>query len=231
MKRIDIILELALVFSLVLILLMRTTERVEAPAPTVTLTPTFTPSPEPTPTPVPTFTPTPTSSPTPTPIPSVEKDVEPGHEFKPYTGFWAYDAKGTAQHSLQMVARSDERTGIRIVTDPLGVDRFCVALGAAWAGGHPEHIGRCVDVVMINGAVLPCVLADVKQQEHTKGRKNRYGHINNDVLEFIVEEKYLPAKVNVLKGGNGDMSKVGPEFEGGVSKMIVYDLWIENFGK
>ena len=164
MKRIDIILELALVFALVLILLMRTTEHVEAPAPTVTLTPTFTQSPEPTPTPIPTFTPTPTSSPTPTPIPSVEKDVEPGHEFKPYTGFWAYNAKGTAQHSLQMVARSDERTGIRIVTDPLGVDRFCVALGAAWAGGHPEHIGRCVDVVMINGAVLPCVLADVKQQ-------------------------------------------------------------------
>jgi hypothetical protein len=51
------------------------------------------------------------------------------------------------------------------------------------------------------------------------------------VLEFIVEEKLLPAKVNVLNGGNGDMSNVGPEFEGGVSKMIVYDLWIENFGK
>lgn len=183
------------------------------PSPTMTPTPTFTPSPSPSPTP----------SPTPSPIPCVVKEVDKGHPFKPHTGFWVYDIKGSAQYRLQKVARTDERTGIRVVTDPYGVERYCVALGTFWAGGHPEHIGRCLDVVMVNGSVLPCVLADVKKQEDAKW--NKYGRINNDVLEFIVDEKHLPS------GVYGDMQNAGEEFVGDVEKMIVYDIWIEGFGK
>ena len=182
---------------------------------TPTPTPTITPSPSPSPTP----------SPTPSPIPCVVKEVDKGHPFKPFTGYWAYNLKGSAQHRLQKVARTDERTGIRVVTDPYGVERYCVALGTFWAGGHPEHIGRCVDAVMVNGYVLKCVLADVKKQEDTKGGRNRYGLDNNDILEFIVSEKHLP------KGVYGDISKVAEEFEGDVKELIVYDMWIEGFGK
>lgn len=223
-----VIVEVVTVFILGMILAMMSfRERVPAPVPTVTPTitpsPTFTPTPSPTPTFTPTPTPTPTFTPTPTPV-CVVKQVEKGHPFKPMTGFWAYNAKGTAQNRLQKVARSDERTGIRIVTDPYGDDRYCVALGTYWAGAHPEHIGRCLDVVMVNGAVLKCVLADVKRQEHTKGQRNRYGLDNNDILEFIVDERYLPS------GVYGDMSAAGPEFEGDVSHMIIYDFWIEGFG-
>lgn len=225
MKRLDIILELSLVAALVLMLLVCTTDHVEAPEPSVTPTPTATLTPTPTPSPSPTPSPTPSPSPTPTPLPCVTKEVERGHTFKPFTGYWAYNAKGTAQHRLQQIARSDERTGIRVVTDPFGDDRFCVALGTYWAGGHPEHIGRCIDVYMVNGAVLKCVLGDVKKQEDTKGNRNRYGRTNNDVLEFIVDERFLP------QGVYGDMSKAGPEFEGDVVRMVVYDIWIEGFGK
>ena len=78
---------------------------------------------------------------------------------------------------------------------------------------------------MVNGTVLPCVLADVKKQEDTKGGKNRYGRENNDILEFIVDERYLP------KGVHGDIQDVGAEFRGDVEKIVVYDLWIEGFGK
>ena len=223
---------IALAFELILILAMayvvlnkQNRDRVITPTPAPTPTITSTPTPIPTFTPTPTLTPTPTVTPTPTPspIPYVVKDVEKGHPFKPMTGYWAYNAKGTAQHALQKVARSADN-GIRVVTDPLGVDRYCVALGTYWAGGHPEHIGRCMDVIMVNGAVLPCVLADVKKQEDTKGGKNRYGKINNDILEFIVDEKYLPKEVY------GDIQDVGEEFRGDVVHIIVYDLWIEGFG-
>ena len=185
---------------------------------TPTPTPTFTPSPSPSP------SPTPTVTPTPTPV-CVVKQVEKGHPFKPLTGFWAYNAKGTAQYRLQKAAHTDERTGIRVVTDRYGNERYCIALGPYWAGGHPEHIGRCVDAVMVNGTVLKCVLADVKKQEDTKGGKNRYGKENNDILEFIVDERFLP------KGVYGDMSMAGEEFVGDVKELIVYDEWIEGFGK
>ena len=181
----------------------------------------------PTSTPSPTPTPTQSPSPTPTPVPSVRKDVEQGHKFKPYTRHYVYGTKGTAQGRLQAVAYTDESTGIRLVDDPFGNPRYCVALGTYWCGGHPEHIGRCVDVHMANGSVLKCVLADVKRQEDTKNRANRYGEINNDVLEFIVDGKALPDAVKYY----GNVSKAGKEFEGDAAYMIVYDMWIEGFGK
>ena len=189
--------------------------------------PTHCPTNTPTPTPMPTFTPTPT----PTPIPSVRKDVGVNHTFKPYTRHLVYDVKGTAQYKLQSVAYTDERTGIRVVDDPLGEPRYCVALGAYWCGGHPQHIGRCVDVYMANGSVLKCVLADVKRTEDTINAGNRYGAVNHDVLEFIVDGDKLPKNINLLTGGNGNMSRAGKEFEGDAVYMIVYDMWIEGFGK
>ena len=185
--------------------------------------PTSTPSPTVTMTPTPTITPTPTPVPTPTPSPMA---VDSGHTFKPYTGYWAYNAKGTAQHKLQKVAET-AANGIRVVMDPEGNYRYCVALGTAWAGGHPEHIGRCLDVYMVNGAVLRCVLADVKRQEDTKNNANRYGKTNNDILEFIVDEKVLSQAVKAC----GNVSKAGSEFEGDVAQIIVFDMWIEGFGK
>jgi len=188
--------------------------------------PTHCPTNTPTPTPIPTFTPTPT----PTPIPSVRKDVGVNHTFKPYTRHFVYDVKGTAQCKLQSVAYTDERTGIRVVDDPLGNPRYCVALGTYWCGGHPQHIGRCVDVYMSNGSVLKCVLADVKRTEDTINAGNRYGAVNHDVLEFIVDGDKLPKNINLLTGGNGNMSRAGAEFEGDAVYMIVYDMWIEGFG-
>ena len=227
--KIFMIIEIVGVLAMVLLLLSfgnaEPPVETPAPVPTFTVTPTPSPSPSPSPSPVPTSTPTPTI--TPTPVPSVRKGVEPGHKFKPYTRHFVYDLKNTAQYKLQHVARTDERTGIRIVTDPLGVDRYCVALGTYWAGGHPEHIGRCVDAYMVNGNVLHLVLADVKRQEDTKNRANRYGEINNDVLEFIVDGKGISVEVRDY----GNVSRAGAEFIGDVSYMIVYDLWIEGFGK
>lgn len=209
-------------------------QRVNAPAevtkaPTCTPTPTSTPTATQTatPTPTPTNTPSPTS--TPAPVPQ-GKPVEAGHKFKPYTGYWAYNVRTSQQYKLQKIARTAEN-GIRVVTDPYGVDRYCVALGTFWAGGQPKDIGRCLDVYMVNGSVLHCVLSDVKRVEDTKKRQNRYGETNNDILEFIVEEKKLPKEVNLKTGGNGNVSKVGPEFEGDAWQIVVLDYWIGGFGE
>lgn len=230
--------EVALVVGVVLIvsMLMRPDQHRQdnTPTPIATETPTNTSTPiatvTPTSTPTPTMTPTmtPSPSPTPTPIPSETKKVGAGgHTFKPYTRYTAYDMKSSQQYKLQQIALTSADTGIRMVQDPLGDWRYCVALGTYWCGGHPEHIGRCVDVFMQNGATLQCVLADVKRTEDTKNGANRYGAINNDVLEFIVDGKKLSEAVRI----SGNVSNAGEQFKGEAVYMIVYDMWIEGFGK
>lgn len=231
-NNIGIIVEIAIVSLLVVLVVVKGGKIVQPEvknAPTgvtVSPTPVSVASPTPTFTPSPSPTPSMTPTPTPTPIPSVTKKVEQGHKFKPYTRYTAYDIKSSQQYKLQQVALTSSDNGIRMVEDPVGDWRYCVALGTYWAGGKPEHIGRCVDVFMQNGAILQCVLADVKRTEDTKNRANRYGEINNDVLEFIVDGKRLPEVVRI----SGNVSNAGEQFEGDAVYMIVYDMWIDGFG-
>lgn len=228
-----VMLEVGVVIAICLIILARMPkDEGQKEVPSVTATPTMAAAP----TDVPTVTPTITPTITPTAMPTKEftayrayspktctiKEAEPGHEYKPLTWYTSYDVPGSAQARLQKVAKTAEN-GIRVVTDPEGFERYCVALGTYWAGAHPEHIGRCVDVVMENGTVLRCVLADVKQTKDTKNQQNKYGKGNNDILEFICDK-------SVLREGILNCSKISAEFEGGVKRMIVWDMWIEGFG-
>lgn len=202
--------------------------------PTVTPTPTMTPSPTCTPTPVPTSTPTPSPTLAPSKAP-VSKGYSPGkpgvyecetngkHTFKPYTDFRAYTARSSQQYKLQQQAYTND-IGIRVIKDADGIERMCIALGTAWAGGRPNDIGRCVDVYMKNGNVLYCVLADVKKVEDAIN--NRYGRINNDLLEFIVETGKLPQKVRTC----GNVSYAGEIFMGEGMYMHVHDYFIPGFG-
>jgi len=232
-----LMLEVGIVIVMCLIILARlqkSDERKEVPSPTVTPTMAAIPTelPTATPTAVPTVTPTampteePTTYRTSFPKTCTIKEAEPGHQYKPFTWYTSYNVPGSAQARLQKVARTAEN-GVRVVTDPEGFERYCVALGTYWAGAHPEHIGRCVDVVMENGTVLRCVLADVKRTEHTKKGQNKYGLGNNDILEFICDKNVLCEAAKVC----GNCSKISAEFEGDVKRLIVWDMWIEGFGK
>ena len=207
------------------------------PTPTDIPTPTPTPSPEPTPTPTPTPSPTPSPTPTPkTPVANVYGKGKPGyykcevngtHAFKIGTDYRAYTAKNSQQRKLVDISRTDERTGIRIVTDPYGVDRYLVALGTAWCGGSPSDIGRCVDIYMKNGATLYCVLGDVKKVEDTINRECRYGTNHNELIEFIMDTPKLPKQTQI----SSNYDYCGDEFRGEATSMMVYDYFIEGFGK
>lgn len=202
--------------------------------PTPTPTATNTPTPNPTSIPTPTFTPTLTPTPEPLPQPSSNGyfsgkpglyscEVNGKHKAKPYTDYTNYNAPGTPQNALQRIAETNGY-GIRVVKDASGLERMCIALGTAWAGGQPSDIGRCIDVYMVNGTILYCVLADVKKVEDT--HNNRYGRINNDLLEFIVEQRSLPVKAR-----EGDISNCGEMFQGEAKWMDVKDEFIPGFGK
>lgn len=210
------------------------------PQPTAAPTATNTPTPKPTktPTPKPTKTPTPKPTKTPTPAPILNTDADgykpgttgtkkvsgSGHAWKPYARHTAITAKGSPQYKLQKIAKTDSN-GLRYVTDPDGVKRYCVALPVYWAGGTAEDIGRCFDVTMKNGAVLHCVLGDVKKQEHSKDGAGRFGS-RGELLEFQVDQERLPDNVR----RSGDISSLGGAFDGEPAAVTVYGFFIDGFG-
>ena len=185
-----------------------------SPTPTVSPTPFFTVTPSPTFTPVPTSTPTPKPTKSPTPKPTktpTPKVVKEDHSYKPLERYTMLSNKSSAQYKLQQVAKTDEK-GFRVCKDPNGEWRYCVAMGTAWAGGHPEDIGRCIDIYMENGAVLKCCLGDVKSTPY-------YGRKHNDLVEFIVDI----SKVSKDVKAHGNASYAGPEFVGEATKVVAYD--------
>lgn len=195
------------------------------PRPTATNTPTQAPTATNTPTTAPTATNTPT--PTETPLKRPENaaagvyKVEPGHTFKSYTSYTLYTLQGSPHMALQRIAKTD-RHGLRVVTDPDGVERYCVAMGAGWAG---TRIGRCIDIVMANGNTLHCVLADTKKDKHTEHGAGFYGAGNHDLVEFIVDMTALvPAAARM-----GDCSFCGEEFVGNAVEVRVLDKYIQGF--
>lgn len=203
--------------------------------PTQELTSTPTPTLEPTPTDIPTLTPTAAVTLAPSKAPETygynpgkpgvyECEYNGKHVFKPYTDTKAYTAKASQQYKLQQICTTNAY-GIRVVTDPYGVERMCVALGTAWAGGTPADIGRCVDIYMVNGQVLYCVLGDVKRVSDSFNC--RYGRGNNDLIEFIVETSKLPEQARIC----GNCSHCGDDFVGEAMYMQVHDYFIEGFGK
>ena len=221
------------------------------PTNTPTVTPTTTVTPQPTETPKPTQKPTekvekPTNTPRPTNIPTPTKtaqktqnivpyptgavgtqyvDSTDKHHWKPFARYTKITKKGSKEYELQQRAHTAEN-GLRVVTDPNGIDRYCIALEPQWAGGQSVDIGRCIDVKMQNGATLHCVLGDCKTHEKSYKQEGRYGS-QGELLEFIADQPKLSEKVRA----RGDVSYAGAEFAGGVVSITVLDYYIEGFGR
>lgn len=217
------------------------------PLPTPTNTPTVAPTHTPTPTEMPltpteshterVSTPKPTNTPTHTVTPVIRQNtayptgyphtakVESGHTWKPYARHTAITNQASMQYKLRKKATTADN-GLRVVTDSNGVERYCIALAPQWAGGTAQDIGRCIDLYMVNGSVLHCVLADVKKPEHTKGGEGYYGG-HGEVTEWIAEQSKLPEKVRKT----GDVSYIGAEWQGDVKKIVVLDYYITGFGR
>lgn len=201
------------------------------PTSTPTMAPTATETPK-----KPTNTPKPSKSPTPTPKAKNTAKYEQGtagtkyaevngkHGWKPWARHTAVTDKSSPQWRLEQIATTDA-LGRRVVTDRDGVERFLVALPVYWAGGTFSDIGRLVDITMANGATLKCVLADIKQIEHSLNGEGKYGS-RGELIEVICEKaKLIPAV-----GKGSDASRFGAEWEGDVYSVTAYDEFIEGFG-
>lgn len=174
---------------------------------TPTATPTLTPSPHPTNTPTP--TPEPTNTPTPTSMPEKYEDGNaPKNIRKSYMSYKAITRKSSDQYKLQQVAYTGEY-GIRQFDG-----RFCVAVGSAYT----TKIGTYLDVVLENGTVIECILADCKADQHTDAENKVSG--DGSLVEFVVDTSSISKMVK----RTGDVSYACDEWGSTVVKVIVYDV-------
>ena len=91
---------------------------------------------------------------------------------------WSYKcitSKSSDQYRLQQIAYTG-MYGIRQVNG-----RFCVAVGSAYT----TQIGQYIDLVLEDGAVIPCILADCKADIHTD--TNNILTSDGSLAEFVVD--------------------------------------------
>lgn len=186
-----------------------------------------------------TFTPMPTNTPTSTPTPTESPktasygevgtkycEVNGTHGWKPLAWYTACNDRSAPQWRLQQIAKTDEN-GVRVVLDPNGEWRYCVALPVYWGGDSSRDIGKCIDIHMANGATLKCVLGDTKRIEKSVNGEGKYGIGHNEIIEIQCDL----SRMNPIVPQMGDGSYIGEEWVGDVESITVLDMYIEGFRK
>ena len=128
------------------------------------------------------------------------------NSFKSYMSYRAITDKNSKQYKLQKKAKTNSK-GIRTVNG-----RYCIAMGSYYA----TKIGTKIDLVMKNGKVIKCILADQKANRDTDAT-HRYTS-DGSIVEFIVDIDRLPKKVKLM----GDMSYAYKGMKGNIKTVRVY---------
>lgn len=129
------------------------------------------------------------------------------NSFKSYMSYKAV-SRTSAQGKLQAKAKTDSKTGIRKVDG-----RYCVALGSYYC----SKIGTKIDLVMANGSVVKCILADQKANRDTDAKNQKTS--DGSIAEFLVDMDELPYKAKIM----GNVSYALKELRGSISKVRVYE--------
>lgn len=137
----------------------------------------------------------------------IDYDAPSNNGFKSYMPYKAITSKSSPQYKLQKIAYTG-KYGIRQVDG-----RYCVALGSYYT----KEIGQYFDLILENGTVIPCILADQKA-DHDTDSSNRKTLHNGCVAEFVVETSSL----NKNAKRDGDISSCCEEWDSPVSKIRVY---------
>ena len=95
--------------------------------------------------------------------------------FKSYMPYTTITSKSSQQYKLQKIAYTGTY-GIRQYDN-----RYCVAIGTAFNA----DVGTYFDLILANGAVIPCIVADIKANNHTDSN-NMVTIANGCLTEFII---------------------------------------------
>ena len=128
--------------------------------------------------------------------------------FKSYMPYTAITSKSSPQYKLQQIAYTGTY-GIRQYDN-----RYCVAIGTAFNA----DVGTYFDLILANGTVIPCIVADIKADRHTDSN-NMITIANGCLTEFIVDSSTLNRKAKRM----GDISYCNKDWDSRVEKIRVYD--------
>ena len=128
--------------------------------------------------------------------------------FKSYMPYTAITSKSSPQYKLQQSTYTGTY-GIRQYGN-----RYCVAIGTAFNA----DVGTYFDLILANGAAIPCIVADIKANNHTDSN-NMVTIANGCLTEFIVDS----SKLNKNAKRMGDISYCNEDWDSRVEKIRVYD--------
>lgn len=134
------------------------------------------------------------------------------HGQKTYMDYRTITSTGTYEYKLQNSVAYTNDDGIRMING-----RYCIAVGTAFG----TRIGQYIDLVLENGTVIHCVMGDTKADEHTDP-EHVFTVASGCCSEFIVETKKLNGVAR-----SGDVSNAHPEWKSAVSKVMVYNKFVE----
>lgn len=117
--------------------------------------------------------------------------------FKSFMDYRTITATGSDQYKLQNLYAKTSENGIRMVNG-----RYCLAIGSRFT----SDIGQYFDLILANGTVIPCILADQKADAHTDSNNIITEH-NGCLSEFVVDTGYL--NPTVRQRGNASYAEEG----------------------
>lgn len=136
--------------------------------------------------------------------------IEYNTPYNPIKTFMSYKnitSKVSNQYKLQQIACAGNY-GIRQVNG-----RYCIAVGSAYT----TQIGTYIDLVLENGEIIPCILADCKADIHTDPL-NILG-LDGSLAEFVVDKNQLSNTVKYT----GDISTACDEWKSTITKIKIYE--------
>lgn len=111
------------------------------------------------------------------------------------------------QYKLQKIAYTG-KYGIRQVNG-----RFCIAVGSYYT----TKIGTYIDLILKNGTVIPCILADCKDDKHTDSRNILT--YDGSLAEFIVDTNNLVYDAKFT----GNIHNVCTKWQSQIVKIKIYN--------
>ena len=116
--------------------------------------------------------------------------------------------KNSNQYKLQQQCQTG-LYGIRVKDG-----RYCVAIGT----GFNADVGTYFDLILANGTVIPCIVADIKADKHTDSN-NMVTKASGCLTEFVVDNGSL----NKMAKKMGDISYCSDKWNSRVEKVRVYE--------
>ena len=140
--------------------------------------------------------------------PSKKYSVPSYSGYKSWMDYGTITMDGSKQKRLQSEYAYTGNYGIRQIDG-----RYCVAIGSYFT----TEVGTYFDLILENGEVIPCILADRKDDSDTDS-DNIFTSDNGCATEFVVDEEAL--KYSALN--NGDISSCCEEWDSPVETIKIY---------